>query len=749
MNNYKKILPYAIYAVVLLLASFGESFLQGHYFALGVLMALAYKRKNLLIILPMFALFVALAQWSIEGLLYSILPVAVVLCSQLVCYRIKRPPSLMLYNVMTLVLSLTSFLFISYDIWSIVRAALSVVSSVLVLNVVGVGMTAIETRGAKWKLSRVEWLAIVLMLVLLVVAVTPIEVSGFFILPIVATFVISLSVAAGPLVAIVVGGLVGLTASIVGSTPHLVAIYFVYALGVVVARVHPGMSAVVGTALFVGIDYYLTRQVLYLEWIGAGAGSLLTVLLYRLLSPRFASITEAQSRSQSSRLIINRTRQEVGKKLETLAGVFKDMEEVLGMSSEAEGKLTPERITKTVQSENCALCAKRKVCEKSLGGSMAALISDMVRSALERGKASILDTPPFLSANCSRLSGLIDSVNWHVAEVDVQKTRAHNNQLIRDVMSRQMGGVGDILRELSSDVALPVNYDTTTEKHLVSELNYRNCLATDAIVLPSASGSALTLQLAEDPSDEVELKATISRIMGARMCETVRERNVLGGVTITYEASPRYNVTYGEYSLALEEDSHCGDSIEATHISTSKVMIILSDGMGSGRAAYDTSRLAIDLLTSFYKAGFSHDTVLYSSSRLLTLKGEDDCNAVDLALVDLVDGAVDFIKLGGREGYVKTISGVDVVPCGSLPLGIVDEVVPVVTRRKLSDGDCFVMVSDGVADILSREHMQEILSALVTSNPSIIAKEVVDNALRLGGKKDDMSCVVGRIFLAV
>ncbi len=749
MNTCKKLFPYAIYTILLLLASFGEKMLEGHYFSLGLLLAFCLKRKNLLIVLPVYAACVGLAQWAVPGLVYAFLPPAAVLFTSFIFYKIKKTPNIIFYCCLAVVLSLSSFLFIEYDISSLVKASISVVSTVLIFNVASVAITAIETRGAKWKLSSIEWLSLALALMLTIFASTPIEIAGFSILPIIAAFLISLSIAAGPATALVVGGLIGLSASIITLDFTIMCLYFAFAIGVVLFKAQPILSTLSSTALFIATDYLVTREILYLEWIGAGAGAFLALLLYKTLAPRFHSIAECQGKTQSNRFLINRTRQEVADKLYCLAAVFKDMEEALTMSSDGSSCISTDKITKLVQSENCALCSKRSSCERSFGNSMTALIADMVQSSIERGKASILDTPSFLSGNCSRLSSLIDSINWHVKEQKVLDTRDKNNKLLKDMMSRQMGGVGDILKELSDDVSLPVSYDSLIEKKLVLELNYQNVLATDAIVFSSRSGRCLTLQLADEPLDETDLKATVNHILGTRMDETKREKGVMGGVTISYETAPRYTVTYGEYGLSLTDGEKSGDNVEAAHISKNKVMIVLADGMGSGRSAYETSRLAIDLLTSFYKAGFSHNTVLYSSSRLLTLKSEDDFNAVDLALVDLYDGAVDFIKLGGREGYVKTVSGIEVVPCGSLPLGIVDEVVPVVTRKRLNDGDYFVLVSDGVADILNREQVETILSSIVSTNPNTIARTIVENALRVGGKKDDMSCVVGRIFLSI
>lgn len=748
MKRLKLLLPYLAYSAAIVIFAFGDRALRGRFFSIGFLVALFGRRKNLLLVLPVYALAVGLAEWSLWGLVPALLPPVVILIMAFFFYRYKRDPRAAILPIITILLSLTYFSSVPLDEEHLVIGSLSVVASVATLSVTTVAFSALETRGLYYKLSPREWLAVVIFFGIIAYAASPLELYGFYILPLIASCFISFSSACGPLACLTTGALTGLFAAIYPSDVSMVALYLVYSVGVVVGRRHPLISYILGSALFIGADYLISGTSVYLRWVGIGFGGLVSVVFYAVASPMFRRISDTQTKEQGSRFLINRTRQDVARRLDILSDVFKDMEAVLRGGVGGKGEISVARLSEKVLEGCCNLCPRKRSCEECLGDSLEALVAELVSSAIERGKASILDTPPFLSANCSRLNTLIEATNSAVALTVRRLKKEDGNRVLKDVMGRQMGGVGEVLKDLSTDLEVPVKYDGKTERKLISELNYKNVAATDAILFGERERLELTLRLSAEYDDYPYLTVLVSKILGVKMEETRRETGVLGGVTVFYGVAPRFSVSYGEYGLPLVDDDKSGDAVEAVKISKNKIMLLLADGMGSGENAYEASKLAVSLIENFYKAGFSSQSVLYASGRLLSLKGEEDFNAIDLALVDLNDATVDFIKLGGREGYVKSGGNVDVVPCGSLPLGIVDEIAPVVTRRKLADGDMFVIVSDGVADILDREKLEAVLSATDSVNPGVVAESVVKNALSLGGKHDDMTCLVGRIFLA-
>ena len=178
-------------------------------------------------------------------------------------------------------------------------------------------------------------------------------------------------------------------------------------------------------------------------------------------------------------------------------------------------------------------------------------------------------------------------------------------------------------------------------------------------------------------------------------------------------------------------------------------MIVLSDGMGHDAPAARNSRYAVSLIESFYKAGFEHKTVLRSVGGLLALRGKEEFNAVDIAVIDTFTGEVDIIKQGARESFIVRKGEVEVVECGSLPLGIVLGAEPVTYSTRLQPGEFLVMVTDGVADAIGREGLTELLSGLDTVNPDDVAEAVITDFTRLQGdnsERDDGSVIAARIF---
>lgn len=249
----------------------------------------------------------------------------------------------------------------------------------------------------------------------------------------------------------------------------------------------------------------------------------------------------------------------------------------------------------------------------------------------------------------------------------------------------------------------------------------------------------------ESDAGKTKLADTVNEVMGARMHTIKTEPNIDGNVTAYYEAAPLFSVVYGERQIAKEGEEINGDSHKVVKISEGRVLLILSDGMGSGESAGKTSGYALSLIESLYRAGFGYRTVVGAVGRLLSVRDTEEFNALDIACIDLYCGDVDFIKAGGRESFILTGGVVEVIECGSLPVGISEEIVTVVEQRKLTTDSFIVMVSDGAIDALGRDTIIGLLESAETANPDALAETIISNVKRLGGK-DDASVLVGKIF---
>lgn len=142
-----------------------------------------------------------------------------------------------------------------------------------------------------------------------------------------------------------------------------------------------------------------------------------------------------------------------------------------------------------------------------------------------------------------------------------------------------------------------------------------------------------------------------------------------------------------------------GDSHLVKELPDLRLLLALSDGMGSGHPAASESRAAIDLVEKLLRAGFDRKIAVRMANSLLGLRSPGETFAtLDLALVDLGGGEAEFIKVGAAPTFLVTGGQVVVIRSRSVPLGILDAADMETSRVRLRPGDTVVMVTDGVLE---------------------------------------------------
>lgn len=216
--------------------------------------------------------------------------------------------------------------------------------------------------------------------------------------------------------------------------------------------------------------------------------------------------------------------------------------------------------------------------------------------------------------------------------------------------------------------------------------------------------------------------------------------------------APMLTVMAGASSRAKRQGVRCGDNYGIHALGGGKVLLALSDGMGSGERAGQESAAALRMMKKFLAAGLDSDQALNSINALLMMQGGEEMFATaDICLADLRSGQAEFVKLGGclsvilREGRAIRMEG------GRLPLGILESVQPCKSRMKLRAGDTLVMVSDGIADSAFEEQedwLVGLLNAIGEAAPQELADQVLQAALMRDGDqpKDDMTVLAAKFL---
>lgn len=114
--------------------------------------------------------------------------------------------------------------------------------------------------------------------------------------------------------------------------------------------------------------------------------------------------------------------------------------------------------------------------------------------------------------------------------------------------------------------------------------------------------------------------------------------------------------------------SLCGDHCTYFNDGLGRMVMIVSDGMGSGGRAAVDGAMAAGILAKLAKAGISFDCALrIVNSALLVKSGDESLATLDVARVDLFSGKAEFCKAGAAVSYVVRKGKIHRVDLPSLP----------------------------------------------------------------------------------
>ncbi len=222
----------------------------------------------------------------------------------------------------------------------------------------------------------------------------------------------------------------------------------------------------------------------------------------------------------------------------------------------------------------------------------------------------------------------------------------------------------------------------------------------------------------------------------------------------TYLSDDKYLIQTGVAKIKKDGETVSGDIVSNVRLGDGKYLFTISDGMGTGKTAEKNSKIAVSMLERLLSSGFEKDTsIKLINSAILTANREDSYATLDISILDLFAGNIQFVKSGACPTYVKRNRNVSLIKSNSLPTGIMNEINVDTYDKDLENGDIIIMCSDGIIDS-SMEYanrdlwLKYLLEDIQTDIPeriaNIILKEAIDNCV--GKPKDDMSVVVIKII---
>ena len=274
------------------------------------------------------------------------------------------------------------------------------------------------------------------------------------------------------------------------------------------------------------------------------------------------------------------------------------------------------------------------------------------------------------------------------------------------------------------------------------------------ISITKKDGGRFNVELYIEQNDRNDIKDIIlnilNKVLEEKMCvieeKSVKKENCTKYVFLSDD---KYILDIG-HSIAIKDNMPVsGDSILNTKLKDGKYLIAISDGMGSGPEARKSSQIVTSMLKRLLNSGFERNTSISLINSSLLNVSDEVFATLDIAIIDLYKGTIEFIKNGACPTYIKNSKRTQVIKSRTLPTGVVKEVSADVFDKDIEENDLIVMVSDGILDSNIEYKNKELwvkylIEDINILNPQkvadIILNESIDN--NFGKVKDDMSVIV-------
>lgn len=397
----------------------------------------------------------------------------------------------------------------------------------------------------------------------------------------------------------------------------------------------------------------------------------------------------------------------------------------------------------------CRKCAGREACwERDRLATLHAL--DTISGPLLRvGRVVSSDFPGNFATQCLRFSEFIVAVNESMGALTQRRHYKKKLDFSRKLLAQQYAGITSILRQVSGFMGAGPIAQPEREKQLRT---YAEAFGR----VSSASAwedrcGRLHLELAgEAVSRIVKNKEAflygLNAALGVKM-EAPEVQHDGGHTFLRMRQSEPLRAQVGVGTGTARGAEQSGDSTLWFITDEGRLCAVISDGMGSGRAAAAESQRAVRMAEKFLRAGIAADDVAKTIGPALKIRAHGDSFVtLDILTVDLFTGEACSVKCGAASGFVRTPDSagklhVRRLVSSTLPAGLEESGEMDFVRFRVADGDAIVMISDGVESVKPDDWLETTIVRGERLQPrELAARLIVEASAR--GAADDLSAIV-------
>lgn len=567
-----------------------------------------------------------------------------------------------------------------------------------------------------------------------------------------------------------IGSTVGVVTGLILSLANVASLYQMSLLafsGLLGGLLKDGKKFGVGIGLLIGT--------LLIGLYGEGTNQLLPTLMESFLALMFLFLTPKAAISKVARYIpgteehtqeqqqyMRKIRDVTAKRVEQFSTLFQTLSNSfnnqISLAIEDDDSREIDYFLSNVTEHTCQTCFRKAKCwEQNFTKTYDFMLEIMRESELNpKNPNRILHRD--WEKHCVRSARVIETIGQELSFYHANQRLKKQVKESRRLVADQLLGVSQVMGDFAKEIQRERENHQYQEDQLVEALASMG-IELEQIDIYSLSEGNVDIELSipycnGSGESEKVIAPMLSDILGETIIVKKEEcaKYANGYCHVSLGSAKAFVVETGIAHAAKGGAFISGDSFSTIELGAGKYAIAISDGMGNGERAHLESNETLVLLQKILQSGIEEKVAIKSVNSVLSLRTTDEIfSTLDLAMIDLQDASVKFLKIGSSPSFVKRGETVKKVEASNLPMGIIQEFEVDVVSDQFKSGDLLVMMSDGVFE--GPKHvenydawMKRKLKEITTEDPQAIADILLEEVIRTSGQiQDDMTVIVAKI----
>jgi len=457
-------------------------------------------------------------------------------------------------------------------------------------------------------------------------------------------------------------------------------------------------ACIVGIATGLYLDGFTSLRIFAPDLLGAAV--IFTPMVQFGILPKLSMLSNAVSVPDSAAkaaAIAESAQRSTIERLESLSGAMCDLSEVFYNLSDRlrrPGIYDVKRLCDNTFDGHCRKCHLYSICWDKEYSSTVDVMNKIYKSMIGAGRMEIGQIPDYITERCPNIEKVITDLNTAHAELLENTLKREKTE----VFAMDYEAMSKLLETALAENESEYLADDELCKKLKNTARYidfhTNNIAAYGKRRKNIVAGGIDLSRMKLSADDI--RNAFEKVSGVSLTtpEFMIDKDY---VTMSMRSAKRYQMFAAKASDIKDTETVNGDIINVFENNEDYFYTLISDGMGSGREAAITSKIASIFMEKLLAGGNNKAVTLEMLNNFIRCKNMESFATVDLLEVDMLSGQASFIKSGAAPSYILRDGSLFKITSNSMPIGITREINAEEIKFELQEGDIIVMMSDGVA----------------------------------------------------